>query len=373
MKKIGLLINPIAGMGGKVGLKGTDGQETLTLARQRGAKPESSDKTMKALKKLLPLKDKLLFLVANGSMGEKAVKEVGLNYEVIYEAHAETTQLDTLNFLEKLIAEGIDFLLFAGGDGTAKDVAQVIGLSLPVIGIPTGVKIHSPVYAITPEDAGALAYDYLNDIPFTFSDKEVIDIEEEAFRHDEIKTQIFGFLKVPEDKEHLQVVKSPTPQSDAAAQVSAALQVIDEMEEDVFYIIGSGSTTSKILEELDMPVTQLGVDIIKNGEFIAKDVYEQQILEIIDDHPTKLIVTPMGGQGYLFGRGNQQLSDKVLEKIKKDDILVVSTPGKINTLFGRPLLIYTGNSDIDQKLSGYYKIIVGYGKYVIYKAESPVK
>src|SRR5690625_5063701 len=284
MKKIGLFINPIAGMGGKVGLKGTDGQDTLALARQRGAKPESSAKAIKALRKLLPLKDELLFFVASGSMGEMAAEKVGLNYKVIYEANAETTQKDTLNFLKKIKLEDVELLLFAGGDGTAKDVAQVIGLSLPVIGIPTGVKIHSPVYAITPEDAGALACDYLNEVPFTFMEKEVIDLDEEAFRKDEIKTQIFGFLKVPEDKKHLQAVKSPTPQSDTAAQVSAALQVIDEMEEDVYYLVGSGSTTSKILEELDLPVTQLGVDIFKNGELIAKDVYEQQILEIIDDN-----------------------------------------------------------------------------------------
>lgn len=373
MKTVGLLINPIAGMGGKAGLKGTDGKDIVKLARERGAVPESLTKTVKALEKLVPLKDEVMLLVASGSMGEMAAEKVGLNYAVVYEAPAETDSADTEKVLRIFREKKVDLILFAGGDGTAKDVVAAVELSVPVIGIPTGVKIHSPVYALTPEYAGEMAAEFLVDSELSLTEKEVIDIEEEAFRHDEIHTQVYGYLNVPDDKSHMQNLKSPSPQSEAGAQVSAALQVIDEIEDGYYYIIGSGSTTSRILEELDMPVTQLGVDIIKDGEFVAKDVYEQQILDIIGDQPAKLIVTPMGGQGYLFGRGNQQLSDKVLAKIEKDDVIILSTPGKINTLYGKPLLIYTGNAEIDQKLSGYYKIVVGYGKYVIYKAQSAVK
>lgn len=371
MKKIGLLINPIAGMGGRVGLKGTDGADIIKLAQERGAIPESSTKAIKALKQLLPLRDELLFLVAQGSMGEMAVREVGLRYDVVYEAGAETHSVDSIQLLDKFRAMDVELVLFAGGDGTAGDVAKGIGLSIPVVGIPTGVKIHSPVFAITPEAAGQLALDYLTDSVLGLIEKEVIDIEETAFRRDEIVTEVFGYLTVPDNEAQLQNLKSPSPQDEADAQVSAALQVIDEMEDGVYYIVGSGSTTSRVLEELGIIGTQLGVDIIKDGELVAKDVYETEIMTIIGDQPTKLIVTPMGGQGYLFGRGNQQLSDKVLARIEKKDIIIVSTHGKINTLYGRPLWVYTGDAAIDEKLSGYYKIVLGYGRYAIYKVTAP--
>lgn len=385
MKKVGLLINPIAGMGGRVGLKGTDGADIVTLARERGAIPESSLKAVKALKQLLPLRDELLFLVAQGSMGEMAVREVGLRYEIVYEpgrpdgvvedvmneVGVDTSAADSIKILEQFRALDVELVLFAGGDGTARDVAKGIGLTVPVVGIPAGVKIYSPVFAITPEAAGRMAYDYLSESIMGLVEKEVIDIEETAFRRDEIVTEVYGYLTVLNDQVHLQNLKSPTPQDGASAQVSAALQVIDEMVDDVYYIVGSGSTTSRVMEELGLSGTQLGVDIIKNRQLIAKDVSEREILAIIGDQPVKLIVTPMGGQGYLFGRGNQQLSDKVLARIAKDDIIIVSTHGKINTFYGRPLWIYTGDSVIDEKLSGYYKIVLGYGRYGIYKVVAP--
>ncbi len=369
VKKIGLLINPIAGMGGKAGLKGTDGKDILELALKRGAVPESAQKAVKALEKLLPLKDQLTFYTASGEMGQDAAEKLGFIYEVVHSMNKETEAADSRALLEQLEARGVDLILFAGGDGTARDVAGTLTRKIPVIGIPTGVKIHSPVYALTPEDAGELAFDFLTDRPLAIFEKEVIDIEEKAFRRDEIITRVYGYLHVPYDESHLQNLKSPSLQSDAQAQTSAALQIIDAMEEDVFYLIGSGSTTYRILEELDIGGTVLGVDIIKNKKMIAKDVYEQQILEIIGNQPAKLVVTPMGGQRYLFGRGNQQLSDKVLEKLAKADILLISTPAKLKALKRKPLLAYTGNPAIDQKVSGYYQVVTGYGQYSMYKVE----
>lgn len=368
MKKIGLLINPIAGMGGKVGLKGTDGKETLALARALGAQPESEKKAIQVLTSLLPLKEDLLFLTAQGEMGECSLKELGFAHQVIYKGKKESATADSLNFLEVLKTKEVDLLLFVGGDGTARDVASVIELAIPAIGVPAGVKIHSPVYATTPEAAGRLAVTYLMDSAISIDDKEVMDIEEESFREDIIKTQVYGYLSVPDDQKSLQNLKAPSLQSDHAAQTSAALQVIDFIEDDVFYLIGSGSTTACVLQELQLPATHLGIDIIKNRKLVAKDVNEQQILEIIGSESAKLILTPMGGQGFLFGRGNQQLSDKVLRHIPKEDITILSTPGKLQSLYGKPFLIYTGDTEVDRLLSGYYKVIVGYGKFAVHKA-----
>lgn len=369
MKKIGLLINPIAGMGGKVGLKGTDGQAILAEAISRGAVPESARKAVKALEKLQPLKADIQFLVASGEMGQDVVVDLGFKYEVIHQMTSESSVEDSRQLLEKLLREEVDLILFAGGDGTARDVTDTLPFEkeIPVIGIPTGVKIHSPVYAVTPEDAGELAFEFLSDHLLAILEKEVIDIEEAAFRRDEIITKVYGYLHVPYDESHMQNLKSPSLQSDADAQISGALQVIDDMKPDVFYIIGSGSTTHRILEELGLKGTVLGIDLVKNKELIAKDVYEQQILDLIGEAPAKLVVTPMGGQSYVFGRGNQQLSDKVLAKLDKEDLIILSTPTKLHSLKRQPLLIYTGNPEIDQKISGFYKVVTGYGQYSMYK------
>lgn len=356
-------------MGGRVGLKGTDGKDILNIAIKRGAIPESEQKALKTLEQLLPLKEKLKFFVAHGEMGENAVKYFDFAYEVILEPGDSTDATDSEQLIELFIKEEVDLVLFAGGDGTARVVAQKLRDLLPVIGIPTGVKIHSPVYAVSPKDAGKLALKYLTNTSLTLLEREVIDIEEEAFRHDEIRTKVYGYLMVPFDDSHLQNLKSPSLQSDAAAQTSAALQVIDTMEKDIYYIIGSGSTTHRILEELGLSGTILGVDIILNKQLVAKDVYEQQILEIIGNDAAKLIVTPMGGQRYLFGRGNQQLSDKVLEKIGKEEIIILSTTTKLRDLKRKPLLVYTGNPLLDHEVSGFYKVVTGYGQYRMVKVE----
>ncbi|MCR8969480.1 ATP-NAD kinase family protein [Facklamia sp. 7083-14-GEN3] len=367
MKKLGIVVNPIAGMGGRVGLKGTDGKEVLNEAIKRGANPEAPIKALKALKELNPLKEELIVYVASGKMGEDVVKETELNYEVIHQIDGESSAKDTIQLVEKLQERGVDLILFAGGDGTARDIASVTQLAIPTVGIPAGVKIHSPVYAVTPEHAGKLALRYLKDKELSLKDEEVIDIEEDAFRRDEIITKVYGYLSVPYDESHLQNLKSPTPQSDEAARVSVALDIIDRMEENVFYIIGSGSTVAPVMLELGLDPTLLGVDIIRNKKIVKKDVYEQEILDIIGDQPAKLIVTPMGGQGYLFGRGNHQLSDKVLAKLDKEDIIIVATPGKLNTLKGQPLLVYTGNREVDEKLAGYHKVLLGYHNSRMYK------
>ncbi|MBG9980856.1 ATP-NAD kinase family protein [Facklamia sp. DSM 111018] len=367
MKKLGLVINPIAGMGGRVGLKGTDGKLVLEEALKRGAHPEAPSKALKALKSLDELKEDIKLFVASGEMGENIAEEAQLSYEVIHKIEGESQAEDTLKLAEKLIEAEVDLILFAGGDGTARDIASVSNLDIPVIGIPAGVKIHSPVYATTPEHAGQLAIKYLKNQKMALKDEEVIDIEESAFRRDEILTKVYGYLSVPYDESHLQNLKSPTPQSDENAQISAALDIIDNMQEDTYYIVGSGSSVAPVMLELGLEPTMLGIDIIKNKQMIKKDVYEQEILDIIGDSPSKLIVTPMGGQGYLFGRGNHQLSDKVLAKLNKKDIIIVATPGKLNTLNGNPLLVYTGNKEIDEKLAGYYKVLLGYQNSRMYK------
>ncbi len=369
MIKIGLIVNPIAGMGGRVGLKGTDDEGTLIRAIQMGARSEAPEKTIKALRQLLPLKEQLLVFTCSGDMGENEIVKTGLDYEVVYTSDRNTTSDDTVIAASRMLEQGIDLLVFAGGDGTARDIYKAIGQKIPVIGIPAGVKIHSPVYGNTPEASGKLAAEFLSGKQVQLVNEEVIDIDEEAYRNDVVMTQLYGYLKVPVIEKWIQNKKAPTPLSDKASQMSIALDIADSMEKDVFYLIGPGSTTKALMDALSLKKTLLGVDIIKNKELVKADCSENEILEIIGDSQTKLIITPTGGQGYLLGRGNQQISPRVLSKVGKNNITIIATEGKLIQLKNNPLRVYTGDEDLDKELSGYYKVRIGYGMSRMYKVE----
>lgn len=360
MKKIGLLVNPIAGMGGRVGLKGTDGKDVLQKAISLGALQEAPEKAKKALSKVIELKDDFIIYTASGLMGEIECKDLNLNYEVIYDVSDDSTANDSKEVLKLFLEKNVDLIFFVGGDGTARDVYSIIEDKISVIGVPAGVKIHSPVYGNTPEQAGDLLAEVIKGIDLPIVEKDVIDIDEDAFRNDKVEVRLYGYLKVPFDQRYLQNKKSPTPQGDHEAQISIACDIVDSMKDDVFYIIGSGTTPMYVMKELNLPNTVLGVDIIKNRKIVKKDCNEQDILDIIKDERAYLVVTPMGGQGYLFGRGNQQLSPNVLRKIRKEDIIIIATSGKLDGISSGHLIAYTMDEDIDKKLRGYYRVKIGY-------------
>jgi len=367
MKTIGLIINPISGMGGKVGLKGTDGAITLNKAVKLGAVREAPCKALKALEKLIPLKDDLLILTSSNDMGEIQCKSLGFNYKIVYKTGNFTNYRDTINAARIFEKLGVELILFAGGDGTARDIYKAVEIRIPALGIPTGVKIHSPVYANTPELAGDLALMYLKNGNLCLKDEEVIDIDEEEFRNNRVVTRLFGYLKVPYKKRLLQNKKSPTPLGDEESQKAIALDIIDNMLEGVYYVIGPGTTTRAIMEELNLPNSLLGVDIIRDRKIVKLDCNESDILDIDLERVCKLVIAPTGGQGYLLGRGNQQISSRVISRIKKENIIIISSNSKIIELRGNPLFVYTGDPAVDKYLEGYYRIKVGYGNDLIYK------
>lgn len=358
--KLGFIVNPIAGMGGRVGLKGTDGLEILEIARSLGAKPESPDKAKRALELLLPLKDKLEVYTYPGAMGEDEAKDMGFN-PIVLESNRDITQpRDTEEAAKKMKDLGVDLILFAGGDGTARNIYNAIGDSIPVIGIPAGVKIHSGVYASHPRAAGTIAYKYLTDEHMETKEAEVMDIDEEAFREGEVTARLYGYMNIPLEPELVQVQKSGGVGSEEDALDGISDRVLEEMEDDVFYIVGSGTSIRPIMDKLNLKNTLLGIDIIKNKKLIASDVSESEILKIIGDDKAKIIVTVIGGQGYIFGRGNQQISSEVIKRVGKDNIIIVASKNKILSLDGRPLLVDTGNDEVNSMFKGYMKVLTSY-------------
>lgn len=374
MKRIGLLINPISGMGGSVGLKGTDGKKILEKAIKLGARSNAPSKAKETLKELRELKDKLLFFTGSGLLGEKILEKYDYNFVVVHKSSAEdefTSENDSIQVLNKFLELNLDLIIFAGGDGTARMVTRIIANKVPCVAIPTGVKIHSPVFTINPMIAGKLALEFLeNGLPTKI--EEVVDLNEDMYRKDIVVTDLYGYLKVPYKKKYLQNKKAPTPLSEEEYIKSIALDIIDNMEEETYYLIGAGSTTNYLMNELGLKSTLLGVDIIQKGKLIKADCNEKQLLEIVEKHKCVLIISPTGGQGFLFGRGNQQISYKVLSKLDKEGIKIVSTIHKIIDLRGRPLIVYTGNDEVDKHLSGYYKVKTGYGRELIYKVTNKI-
>lgn len=369
-KKVGLIVNPIAGMGGRVGLKGSDGEETLRRARQLGARPTAPGRAVQALEGLRPFADQIELITFPSEMGESEARQAGFAPLVVGHIRPDlTTAEDTRRAGRQMAAMAIELLLFAGGDGTARDVYEAVGLKIPAIGIPAGVKIHSGVYATNPTQAAQLAVMYLQGQVKALGELEVMDIDEEAFRRGQVCAKLHGYLKVPLERRFTQGAKAASAKGEheSLAMQSIAEQVAETMEDDCLYIIGSGTTPRAIMERLNLKNTLLGVDAVIKGKLVAMDLNETQLLEIIDNRKTRIIVTPIGGQGYLFGRGNQQLSPEVIKKVGAANIMVVATCSKLNALHRRPLLVDTGDNVLDKMLAGYVKVITGYREEMVYR------
>ena len=369
-KKLGLIVNPIAGMGGRVGLKGSDGEEILRRARQLGAQPTAPDRVVQALAGLKPLADQIEVITYPAEMGAMEARQAGFTPRVIGQIIPNrTSAADTRRAAEEMAALGVDLLLFAGGDGTARDVYEAIGLHIPALGIPAGVKIHSGVYATTPDRAAQLAAMVLGGQVKAFGELEVMDIDEDAFRKGRISARLYGYLKVPLERRFTQGAKAASSNSanEEAARQSIAEQIVETMKPGYLYIIGSGTTPRAIMERLGLQNTLLGIDAVMGGNLIAADLNESRLLKLMDDYETRIIVTPIGGQGYVFGRGNQQLSPEVIRKSGIENIIVAATPAKLASLQRRPLLVDTGDNQVDEMLRRYVRVVTGFREEMVYK------
>ncbi len=349
VKTLGLIVNPIAGMGGAVGLKGTDGIEILRKAVNMGAKPVASARALTFLSELkFPVKN-LHFIVGAGEMGEEQTRIYGSSSTVVGSRKRETTPEDTKMIAKRIVEAKADLLVFCGGDGTARDVLEAVDKSIPVLGVPTGVKMHSAVFAVDPAAAAQIASCFLSgDLPLR--EAEVMDVDEEAFRKGRVSAGLCGYLLVPYEPYLIQEAKMATPmtESELRNQAAIALYVIEEMKPGTVYIVGPGTTTRTIADLLDTKKTLLGVDIFLNKAIVVQDANEEQILKAIEGKSAKIIVTPIGGQGFVFGRGNQQISPEVIRKVGLDNILVVASESKLRNL--RALRVDTGDTASDEAL-----------------------
>lgn len=376
-KRVGLIINPYAGLGGPAALKGSDGIETVKVALQLGIKPQSIERAHIALAELLARFSKVDFLTYGGPMGETLLKKMKLPHRVL--AYPETPDFtsaqDTYEAARLMLHEQVDLLLFAGGDGTARDIARAVGEKLLVLGIPSGVKMHSAVYAMNPKMAGRAAAAFLSGSNPAIKLGEVMDIDEKLFRQGVVTARLFAYMKTPDNEAWVQsckVGRSVRPEN----LEGLAAGIAEEMEPDVLYLIGPGSTTRALMQELNLSSTLLGVDLVCNKKLVLSDAREEQIWNMLKKYATdgsensgaaRIIVTIIGGQGNLFGRGNQQFSPRILRFIGRSHVIIVAEQSKLLGLNGRPLSLDTGDPSLDEVWSGSVRVRTAYREETIYR------
>ncbi|MCU0628849.1 MAG: ATP-NAD kinase family protein [Methanoregulaceae archaeon] len=358
MLTIGFLVNPIAGMGGAVGLKGTDG--LLSEAIRRGAEPEAGQRALAALR---PLKElQLRFLSCSGGMGEDALRSAGITgFEVVYKTPEVTSSDDTRKACQMFSDRGVELILFCGGDGTARDVFDTVLDRVPVLGIPAGVKMYSAIFAVTPEAAAEIVHHWVSSPPH-LRDAEIVDVDEEAYRCGELRTRLHGYAKSPYHPGLVQGTKQVWEDQDeerAKAGIGRFLSEVIQGTPEILYLLGPGSTTGAIARQLGVEKTLLGFDAVMRGTLIASDLNEKGMLGMLSGHGRcRLIVSIIGAQGSVLGRGTQQVSPKVLRKIGVENVIVVATPHKLSET---PLLfVDTGDVELDAAFGEYFSVISGY-------------
>ncbi len=355
MKHIGFLINPVAGMGGAVGLKGTDGN--VEEARRRGAAPLAKNRAHITL--TLLSHDKMLdFVTCSGAMGEDALKETGIQkYQVVYHFKGESSAQDTRQAALIFLKAGVDLILFCGGDGTARDIFDVVGRNVPILGIPAGVKMYSAVFAIDPVTAAELVAGY--EIK-SLRDSEIMDVDEDAYRAGELKTRLHGIARTPALAGKVQFPKQMFEEGDEERAKGEIARFFHEiMIPDVLYILGAGTTTESIAREIGVNKTLLGVDAIKNGKIVATDVDEKTLWALLEqEQEAKILISPIGAQGFILGRGNQQISARIVKQVGIGNIIVVATPHKLRET--PQIYVDTGDPVLDAEFGDTVLVVSGY-------------
>lgn len=357
--RLGLIVNPIAGMGGSVGLKGTDG-ELAAVARKLGASPVAAERAQKALSQLSGFGDSLAIFTCAGEMGADAAVLAGLEPTVLTTAEdRETIAADTRAGATAIVDSHPDLLLFVGGDGTARDVLEVIDRRVPVLGVPSGVKMHSAVFAASARAAGEIAARFLRarDRQSMLGDAEVLDRDGNGTG--EASPRIYGIMRAPRSDFLVPGAKAASPVSEEAALGAAIERVVARMDDSCISLLGPGTTMQLAKRQVGFEGTLLGVDAVRHGSCLATDIAEREILQLLGGHGCgRIVVSVVGGQGFLFGRGNQQLSPRVIRRVGKDNIDIISSLEKLTALPSGCLLVDTGDEALDEELSGHMPVIV---------------
>ncbi|MFB4287373.1 ATP-NAD kinase family protein [Nonomuraea sp. ATR24] len=366
---IGLVVNPVAGLGGAAGLKGSDGAAAQRAALARGAVPRAAERAARAVRALLARRPGARLVTVPGPMGEHAVRAAGGACALVRPGGADALAVTTAEDTRRAVAAlaGVDLLLFAGGDGTARDVLDALrelgDQAPPVLGVPAGVKVYSGCFAVSPATAGLVAAGFR---PGPTAEAEVVDLDEEGYRRGLVGPRLYGTVRVPRARTAFSGRKTGSSGTPPATVGAIAREVVSRMRPGVRYVLGPGATTRAVGDELGLATTLLGVDVVGDGRLIAADVPEAELFGLVSRGKTVVVLSVIGGQGFVLGRGNQQISPRVL-RASGATLLVLATQPKLAALNGRPLLADSGDEDLDRTLSGHVRVITGHRESTIYR------
>lgn len=368
--RLGLIINPYAGVGGPSALKGSDHKDSLRTALERGVQPKACQRVIEMFASLQSEVARVQVITASGIMGADACIDLPKScVKVVYESPPVTNAADTQAATKRIVEEHVDLLVFVGGDGTARDVCTVIGTAQTVLGLPAGVKMHSAVFAVTPKAVASVVDSMIKHKLVAARMAEVRDIDELAFSKGQVKTRYFGEMQIPDDQLLVQTVKCSGLLDDEIMLDELCAYLLETSEDDTLYILGSGGTLKHFKTSLGIEEPSLlGVDAWLHGQVLQYDAHEQQLFELVKKHKkVKVYLSVIGGQGVILGRGNQQISARIIEQIGIDALQFISTQAKLLALDGRALSVDSGSDKLNKRLAGFHKIICGYEDFVLYE------
>ena len=358
---MGLIVNPVAGLGGLVGLHGSDG-ELAHKALELGAKPTAGMRAMRAIRRLAVLRPDLALVTAGGPMGADLIEDS--DRVRVLPVGDPTSAEDTRKTALAMRDIGVDLILFAGGDGTASDIVSAVGREIPILGIPTGVKMHSGVFGTTPESAGELAAQFLSGDAGT-RDAEVVDVAEPR-GHDDSGPVVIAAALVPNSRSLLQQAKAVRGADGEAALRALARELVAGFRDDDCVVVGPGTSVGVVMEEMGLVPTLNGVDVVKARQVVLSDANEGDLFALLGDCPrATLLLGVIGGQGFLLGRGNQQVSPRVVGRIGEGNVVIIASERKVLALDPPVLLVDVGAEQAEPVLSGYRRVLTGPGRSVI--------
>lgn len=218
--------------------------------------------------------------------------------------------------------------------------------------------MHSAVFAMSPSSAANLILRFIHGEIAT-KRVEVMDIDEDSYREGRLSSRLHGYLRVPYEASLVQPMKGDYEGTSVEQEKEdIADYVAEEMRPETLYILGPGTTIQALARRLGVPKTLLGVDVIKGRELILQDAGEKELLALVEmSSSSEIIVTPIGAQGFIFGRGNLQISPSVIRRVGLRHIQVLAAPTKLAET--KLLRVDTGDPDLDLLLRGYLKVVVG--------------
>ena len=366
MRQVGFVVNPIAGMGGRVGLKGTDGRAEEAAAL--GAVPVSPGRAREMLEALVPMKSSadIRWITCKGPMGSDvlgAARFPASSMEIATTPPSATSAEDTKAACREFERRGVDLIVFCGGDGTCRDMVEAVDRRIPILGVPAGVKMHSGVFGVHPATVATILDAWVRGL-LRVGEAEILDVDEEAYRRGEWTVRMYGTAKTLVEPALVQTGKMLFAEvSDQALkdEIADHVKELVEKEPDTLLLLGPGSTVEHIAKRLGVEKTVLGVDAVQGGALVGRDLDEAGILRLLDRFPrAKLIVSPIGAQGFVLGRGNLQVSPQVIRRIALPNVIVVATPSKLNAT---PVLrVDTGDPELDREFARkeYLFVVIGY-------------